>query len=135
VGSVTCEVQYSRRVGALVFAAALATGGITFAMPLPVSWRVALLLWVLLLACRSMRRLGEVRALRLDEDGAVEVLFADGSRQRGLLRAGSCVLPWLVVLRWRAQGGWVDRCVFLAPGMVNAENFRALRVLLRWQKP
>lgn len=135
MGSVTCEVQYSRRVAALVGGAAVGTGAVVFAMPLPVLARVGLLLWVLLVSCVSARRLAEVRALRLDEDGGMEALGPDGAWRSGRLRPGSCVLPWLVVVRWRPAGAWADRTIFLVPSMADAESFRALRVLLRWQKP
>jgi toxin CptA len=135
VGSVTCDIQYSGRVGALPCLAALATGVLAFAMPMEVPLRVVLLLWILLVTCGALRRLATVRRIRVDEDGAISVERADGQALEGYVRRGSCVLPWLVVIRWRPRGAWIDRTLLVLPRMTAPEPFRALRVLLRWQKP
>ena len=131
--SVTCEVQYNGVARGLVCAAPVATGGLVFATPLPVSPRVALLCWIALVAIRALRRLGEVAAVRLDADGSVFVRDARGGWRAGQLRDGSCVFPWLTVVRWRPAGARLDRTVLLLPSMVDAERFRALRVLLKWR--
>jgi toxin CptA len=131
---VTCDIQYSGRVGALPCLAAVATGALAFAMPMPVPLRVALLLWILLVVLGALWRMAAVRWIRLDEDGVIEV-EANGRLVQGHVRRGSCVLPWLVVIRWRPAGAWIDRTLLVLPSMTAPAPFRALRVLLRWQKP
>ena len=134
MGPVNCDVQYSGRVAAFCCAAAVATGAVVFAMPLGIAWRVGALAWTALLCCRALRSLDRVGALSLEADGTLHVQV-DGAWRRGRVRDGSVVLPWLVVIRWRPDGAWLDRVVLLVPGMVPADAFRALRVLLRWAKP
>lgn len=135
MGSVTCDIQYSGRVGALPCLAAVATGGLAFAMPMEVPLRVALLLWIVLVTCGALRRLAAVRRIRVDEEGAIAVERADGQLLEGCVRRGSCVLPWLVVIRWRPRGAWIDRTLLVLPPMTAPAPFRALRVLLRWTNP
>jgi toxin CptA len=135
VGPVTCDIQYSGRVGAIPCAAAVATGSLLFAMPLPVATRVALLLWILLVCLGALRRLRTWVRIRLDVDGGIDLVAPDGTSRHGQVRPGCCVLPWLVVIRWRPAAAWFDRTVLLLPPMLDPAAFRALRVLLRWQKP
>jgi hypothetical protein len=133
MGAVTCDIQYSGASRAAVVAAAAATFCLMFATPLPVAWRVLALLWVTLVACRALRRLSQRVRVRVDEDGAVEVLEG-GLQRRGRLRPGSVALPWLTVVRWRPAGGWRDHVLLVVPSAVEAQSFRTLRVLLRWGK-
>lgn len=134
MGAVTCDIQYSGPSRRLVAGAALATMGLVLVTPLAPGWQVLALLWVALVACRSLRRLSQVLAVRLDEDGAIEVLDR-GRWHPGRVRPGSVVLPWLTVVRWRPDGGRFDRAVFLLPSMVDPTVFRSLRVALKWGKP
>ena len=134
MGAVRCEIQYSGPAHAAVVVAATATGALTFAMPIDPLLRVLAILWVLLLACRALRRLAAITAVRLDADGAIAVLEA-GTWQAGTLREGSVALPWLTAIRWRPAGARFDRALLLLPSMLAADDFRALRVLLRWSKP
>ena len=48
------------------------------------------------------------------------------------LRDGSFVAPWLTIVRWRPEGARFDRTFLVVPGMLEREDFRRLRVLLRW---
>lgn len=132
--AVRCDIQYSDPARAAVAVAAIATGALTFAMPLEPLPRVLAILWVLLLACRALRRLEAVTAIRLDSDGAIEIL-EDGNWRSGTVREGSVALPWLTAIRWRPAGARLDRALLLLPSMLAADEFRALRVLLRWSKP
>jgi hypothetical protein len=134
VRAVTCEIQYSGPARAAVVIAAIATGALAFAMPLQPLLQVLAILWVLLLACRALRRLDAVTAIRLDAEGAIAIREA-GSWHEGAVRAGSVALPWLTAIRWRPAGARFDRALLLLPSMLAPDDFRALRVLLRWSKP
>jgi hypothetical protein len=46
---------------------------------------------------------------------------------------GSFVAPWLTVVRWRPLGARFTRTLLVLPDMLDAEAFRALRVVLRWE--
>jgi toxin CptA len=76
---------------------------------------------------------GGIRRLVVDLSGHVEIDRADGSRAAGLVLDGSFVLPWLTVVRWRPCGARWSRSVLIAPDAVAADDFRRLRVLLRWR--
>jgi toxin CptA len=55
-----------------------------------------------------------------------------GIRRTGMVGGGSFVAPWLTIVRWRPQGAYSDRTLLILPDMVDPEEFRRLRVLLRW---
>lgn len=50
----------------------------------------------------------------------------------GRIVAGSFVAPWLTIVRWRPRGARFARTLPVLPDAVDAEAFRALRVVLRW---
>ena len=58
--------------------------------------------------------------------------LARGGWRAGRIREGSCVFPWLTVVRWRPADARRDHTVLLLPSMLDPEEFRRLRVLLRW---
>ena len=122
----------------LVAAWAAATAGIASVTPWSVPARVALLAVIAALALEALARVvllrgpGAVRSLRMQRDGTIEVERPSGARVSGQVRAGSFVAPWLVIVRWRAQGSRWDSTVLLLPDMAEANELRRLRVLLRW---
>jgi len=61
-----------------------------------------------------------------------EAARRDGGRTACRILGGSVALPWLVVLRLRPQGRRLAWPVALLPDALAAEEFRALRVALRW---
>lgn len=72
-----------------------------------------------------------LRNLTLRGDGRVELEFADGRRGEASVVAGSTVLPWVVILR--IEMGDRKLALLIAADMLNAEDFRQLRVWLRWR--
>ena len=130
--AVECELKYSGVGMAALLAAACATEGLLLAMPLGAAVRAACMAYVFLQAARAARTLLSVRALRIDEHRAIEVVDQTGRWRRGVVRDGSFVLPWLTVVRWRPHGAWLDRTVLLLPGMTPAEPMRKIRVFLRF---
>ena len=109
-----------------VAAGAAATLLLTWATPLAAELQVPAILWIGVAALRAFRRLRAAAWVRVERSGEVQV---DGIG--GELRDGSFVAPWLTVLRWRPGGAWLDRTLLIAPDMLDAEDFRRLRVLLR----
>jgi len=121
-----------------VTAWAAATVCIVSNTPWSLAARVLALAAVAVLALEALSRIallrgpGAVRSLRMQRDGAIEVERPSGARLAGQVRAGSFVAPWLVIVRWRAQGSRWDSTVLLLPDMAPANEMRRLRVLLRW---
>ncbi|MEO5691724.1 MAG: protein YgfX [Usitatibacter sp.] len=107
--------------------------GVGFTLALLVSARLPLAItlllatWAVCVGLDAVRRGVGVRSLSLGRDGAISL---DGGA--GLLREGSFVAPWLTVIRWRPAGARFDYTVLIVPDMLSREDFRRLRVLLRW---
>lgn len=117
----------SSRAEGFVATAALATAALVAGLPLAIEAHVAALLWIGHAALRALGGLRPGRRVRIEHDRTIEVAHASGT-----LRDGSFVAPWLTVVRWRPLGAWRDRSLLIAPDMLGAEDFRRLRVLLRW---
>jgi len=117
----------SRLARAFVGVAAGATMALALALPLAGEARALIAAWAAVAALHALHRLRGARHIRVDQTGAIAM---DGVE--GKVRDGSFVAPWLVVVRWRPEGGWRDRSLLVAPDMLGADDFRRLRVLLRW---
>jgi toxin CptA len=70
-------------------------------------------------------------AIRLSADGSLSWIPVDGSTRNYKVVMATTVLPWLVVLRLTGQGG--KRSLVLPPDSMTAEEYRQLRVWLRWR--
>lgn len=124
------EVRLARSpvVCGLVIAAGGFTSVLMLVLPLP-SWLKPLLAaWAACAALHALDRALGARSLRITLDGVAEV---DGVA--GALRHPCFVAPWLTVVRWRPAGARFDRTALVVPGMLPAEDFRRLRVLLAWR--
>lgn len=132
IEAVECELKYSRGAVALLCVAAGATVGIVAAMPLDLPLQGALAGWAVASAIRVARRTCAPQVLRLDGSRGIQLAIGQGERVCGTVRDGSFVSPWLTLVRWRPAGAWFDRTLLVLPCMVDAEEFRRLRVVLRW---
>ncbi len=148
MGPVNPEIKYSESVevslgpsrlaSRILLAASGATLGILLATPM--SWwaRVALAVAVLAHALHAHRRIAlrvarrSVHQLRLDSSGDIAVSDGEGRTREGQVREGCFVAPWLTIVRWRPQGMRFDRTEVILPDAIAGEDFRRLRVLLRW---
>jgi len=137
VGRVAAEDKYSGAVDAfltrsrvlpvLVGAGAFATVALLAATPLPLGAALLLGTWVACLSLHALDRARRVRSIALDREG---VLVVQG--RAGRLCEGSFVAPWLTVVRWRPAGARFDHTLLVLPDMLGHDDFRKLRVLLRW---
>ena len=116
----------SRAAEAIVAASTLATAVLVAWLPVDAEWRALALAWVAASALRALRALRAGIRMDVCREGRVEI----GGRE-GALREGSFVAPWLTVVRWRPHGAWLDRSLLVVPGMLGADDFRRLRVLLK----
>jgi len=121
----------------LVMTAAGATGLLIAIVPGMDAARILAAAWVACAAIdavRSRALLRGPRAVRafVIRGASIEVQDGSGRWREGSVRPGSFVAPWLTIVRWRPRGARIDRTIPLLAGMVGAEDFRRLRVVLRW---
>ena len=73
-----------------------------------------------------------VRSFELRGDLTLVVVSGDGTASAGRVRRDSYVGARLSTIVWRPYGRWRSRTILLLPDMLPAEEFRRLRVLLRY---
>ena len=127
---VSVALGRSRQAEGLVAFAAIATLVLVATIPLALEARLCAVSWTGGFAWIALGRLRAPRRLEVERSGAVAV---DGDA--GVLRDGAFVAPWLTIVRWRPTGAWWDRTLVVTPDRLSPEDFRRLRVLLRWWRP
>lgn len=70
-------------------------------------------------------------AFRLGGERVITMMMRDGRHLTGKLTSGGVVLPFLVVLNIRLDEGGRRSLLLLRDSMSN-DNFRRLRIMLRW---
>ena len=137
--TLTIAVGPSRRLAGLLvgmhgFAAAL-----LWLAPLP-HWLAALLMPVFLGSTwHTMRRDGfrslqhSLVGLRFDADCRCEFQARTGAWHEAALLGSSFVAPYLTVLNLKPAGGRLVKHLVILPDAVNTEDFRRLRVWLKWR--
>ena len=73
-----------------------------------------------------------VRQFELRGDLTVVVVTGDGNARAGRIHRESYVGARLSTLVWRPFGRWRSRTILLLPDMLPADDFRRLRVLMRY---
>ncbi len=71
-----------------------------------------------------------IRCLILKDDGHLEFSRVDGSGGEARIHPQTTVTPFLVILLFRASQG--SEALVLLPDALSAEDFRLLRLWLRW---
>lgn len=71
-------------------------------------------------------------AIRLEANGVISLPTGDGDFSSVQLLPGATVHPWLTVLRLRGADGHI-RVLCLTVDSLKREDFRRLRVFLRWR--
>jgi toxin CptA len=127
--SVAFALAPSARLAAFIVLAAAATSCLMLAMPLPRGLTLVLLTWC---AAAAMHALAGNRACEVRVSRGTSIMV--GGRV-GHVEQGSFVAPWLTIVRWRPLGARFTRTLVVLPDRVDAESFRALRVILRWAPP
>ncbi|GHU33323.1 hypothetical protein AGMMS50256_25040 [Betaproteobacteria bacterium] len=100
-------------------------------MPWPLPLRIALLIALavsLLYALRPSR----IVSLRFHGNGVLECALSNGTRLPASLLSDTTVFSWLVVLRLRVEGEKGKISLPLFPDHMSREEFRLLRLCLRW---
>ena len=128
----------SRRALILITLLAAGTCGVIGMLPLdPMALALATLavvVWAIdrinVVAFRHGRR--AVRRFELRGDLTVIVVTGDGTACAGRVHRDTYVGARLSTLVWRPFGRWRSRAILLLPDMLPANDFRRLRVLLRY---
>jgi hypothetical protein len=106
--------------------------GALFVLPWPWSARIASFAVLAVSLGHTLRPL-RVASLRLHENGALECVLPDGTELPAAPLPDSTVFPWLVVLRLQADGRKRAISLPLFPDHMSREEFRLLRLWLRWR--
>lgn len=127
-------LRRSSLLGAVLVTIALLAGAVSLVLPWSTSGRGLNLLLVLVVAYVTWQRLEpKLSAIRLERSG--EVLFAvvgNAGFVEAELLAGATVHPWLTVVRFKIRDGRRHLLIATVDTM-KPEDFRRLRVFLRWQ--
>ena len=135
------EPRPSRIAAAAVIIGAIGTASVVFIVPLP-WWGCALAL--LVIACVVTRELvtcagrGVPAFLIVGDDRRITVCGRDGRTRDGEILDASYVGASLTTILWRTDGApwWRPASTLLIlPDMLGREDFRRLRVLLRYGAP
>jgi len=138
--SVHVVLAPSRIAGAFVGVLAAATIALTLAMPLEPWLQAVLVAAVVTWAGASFR----VAALHRGRLSVTEICVApdlmlvacmgDGHLVAGYVRAATYIGPWMTTIVWCPDGRCVSRTILVLPDMLPAEDFRRLRVMLRYAR-
>jgi hypothetical protein len=130
----------SRLAGAAIGAMTLATLVVALQLPLPPWQHAAVCAIVLASAWVAFERLA-VRAtpdaivqLRLAPNLLIVVTRGDGRMVGGHVRSSTCVSAVLTSIVWRPDGARWSRAILVVPDMLPADDFRRLRVMLRYAR-
>ncbi|MBL0289203.1 MAG: hypothetical protein IPQ15_00525 [Betaproteobacteria bacterium] len=137
------EPRPSRLLRRALVGASFATGSLVAGLPLSWPLRVLLVLVVLLLAMRAARATlgrGLPAIVHVGADRRLTVTGRDGRSRSGTIGPESCVGSRVTTVVWRAdradpapRGPCRRRAALLIlPDMLAPEDFRQLRVLLRY---
>jgi toxin CptA len=121
----------------LVVMHALAFVSVWLVLPLAakIGAAVVLMLSLVLTLRRHVWRTGKqaIRAIRLSGECDVAVQGQDSEWQEVVLLPSSFVSDYLTVLNLRLEGEKLARHVVILPDAIDAEQFRQMRVWLRWK--
>lgn len=123
---------------AAIFVSAVAAFVLILALPIPwlidVGAGAALCVWAIDRIRRHALRTASnaLVELMLSADAVIVVRRRDGRLIAGHIRSETFVHPWFTSIVWRPDGARWSRSVPLVPDMLDADEFRRLRVLLRY---
>jgi len=127
----------SRVNAAVTLAACAATALLWLALPVPLAARIvggglavaaAGVLWRNAAGPRAPLR------LTVGLDRRIVVATADGAVRRGAILSDSCVWPRVTTVVWRPDGERRARTLLVTTGNLGADDFRRLRVYLRYAR-
>ena len=137
-----CAVIRPSRLLAAAFALAhTAAAATVFPLEMPFEWKAALLAAVLASLVRCVGRHARLRGrraiveLEIKDRETATITLRSGERLDARILGTSCVTPMLTTINLKAQGHRIAKHVLLVADSVAPEDFRKVRVLLRWARP
>jgi hypothetical protein len=138
--SVHVVLSPSRIAGTCIGVPAAATVGLIIAIPLDSLLQVALVGaiaawagWTFHIDALHRGRFA-VTELRLAPDLILVACMGDGRLVAGHIRSATYVGAWITTIVWRPDGRRWSRAILILPDMLPAEDFRRLRVMLRYAR-
>ena len=128
----------SRSAFALICALAAFAGAVAATLPVHEVLRgvatIAILAWavdsVRVVALRRGSR--AIRRIELDGHLQIAVTTGDGACDRGRVRPDSYVGARITTIVWKTERARLARAILLLPDMLPPDDFRRLRILLRY---
>lgn len=129
------ELIPSRILLGFMLGAHLLAGLLLVLLPMSAGWEVvgvlAVFVSLVLHVVRILRPV--INAMRMDAQGRLEVRMRQGAWVAATVTGDSIVLAAVTVLHLRLPGRWATQGLVLLPDMLDAEQFRWLRIRLKWQ--
>lgn len=131
---ITIGLHRSRILDTALLVVVVALGATVLAFPIGLPFRLACLIAICLLAAQIWRRLSpRLSAIRLEKAGQLGILPAGADEFHvATLLPGATVHPWLSVVRLQTDDGRIYTLI-VAPDSASRQDFRRLRVFLRWR--
>ena len=113
--------------------------GLVLALPLPIGLKLVTTLVICISLVFYLKRNARLAApnsiiaLEVKEDCTCAIETRSGKRLDCILLPTSYVSVSLTILNLKADGEMLARHVVILPDSINPEDFRKLRVLLRWK--
>ena len=132
------SIEPSTSLAVALCAAHFAAAGAVWLVPAP-AWGKAMLIitiaWSLifyLARCAALHAPDAIVALEIKEQGGISFQMRRGEWLDCELHGSSFISPHLMIVNLRPRGRRLARYVILVPDNVDAEDFRRLRMWLRW---
>ena len=128
----------SRRLAAILVAVHVAAGATSMPLDVPLEIKLALAAAIVASLVHALWRYASLSsrsalvALELRDGGQTHVQTRDGEWHHARILGTSYVSPLLTVLNLKIDGRLLARHLVIASDMLDIEDFRALRVILRW---
>jgi len=130
VAPLSVSIKPSRRLLLIQSFAHVVAAGAVLSAVLP-SWLASILLLLIGASLACLRGMSPVEGMVLSRDGRFEIVGADGTASEAIVHPHTLVLSFLVLLLYRQEGRL--RSVTLLADSLAAEDFRQLRLWLRWR--
>jgi hypothetical protein len=137
IQSITLQPKPSRQLHVWRLTIHLLACLTTLFAPLILWHKLMLLLALGLYSYVSFRRLGrgsgrQIMKITVTPFGRARMVMKGGQKLRARIRQDSFVTPWMIVLRFDLDRGWLPQSLVLTSDTISDEQLRQLRVLLRF---
>ena len=136
---VSFHLKPSRCLALVLIAAHAATAALIWPLQIDTAAKAVLFILVALSLAHALwrhallRSPGAIVGGQIFDRETASLLFHDGSSRDAEILGSSYVLPSLTVLNVKAKGRTIAQHALIVRDNIDAEDFRALRVVLRWQ--